>query len=177
MDIMPCHFPSSITISHDIGGKWLLFQNDIHSVEKWHPHVSKTGILLTEFYYKIYIAYLRLHSQLFFFSGWNTFCIKSKSRSHCSVVAEFTAAQLFATVSACVRGFGQRGLTILFLGPGGDFDKQDWLEWYQDSEEELLIVCCLLPGHSPPACGLQSTPVCVCAHVKVWVEFAVAVVV
>lgn len=117
------------------------------------------------------MAYLNLHSKhsdLFiyiFLSLW----IKSQSRY--SVVAECTVVQLFA----CVQGFGHRGLAILFLVPGGHFDKLDRLEWYQDSEEELLIVplhvvlrvhLCVFVHMWKFKCGLQLHFVIVCYYVS-----------
>lgn len=66
--------------------------------------------------------------------------LRIKSQYQYSVGVECTVVQLFASMSAWVQEFGHRGLAILFLGPEGHFDKLDRLEWYQDSEEELLIV-------------------------------------
>lgn len=53
-------------------------------------------------------------------------------------VPDCPEAQLFATMSVCLRaGVVQRGAHFLFVGPVGPFNKQDWLEWYQDSGDEL----------------------------------------
>lgn len=55
----------------------------------------------------------------------------------------------------CTQGFGFKGL---FLGSGGRFGKLDGSEWYQDTEEELLI--------GAAAEGPKRTPACVSANVK-----------
>lgn len=81
-----------------------------------------------------------------------------------SNLSECAVAQLLDTMSACVRGFWPEGARYPIFRIWGQFDGQDWLEWYQYSEEELLIVCCLLPVHSHLPCGRQSTPVCVFVH-------------
>lgn len=81
--------------------------------------------------------------------------LRIKSQYHYSVGVECTVVQLFASMSAWVQEFGHRGLAILFLGPEGHFDKLDRLEWYQDSEEELLIVpLCVFVRMWKFECGL-----------------------
>lgn len=50
----------------------------------------------------------------------------------------------------CTQGFGFKGL---FLGYGGHFGKLDGSDWYQDTEEELLI--------GDAAEGPKRTPACV----------------
>lgn len=51
-----------------------------------------------------------------------------------------------------MQEFAYRGLDILFLVPKGHIDKLDRLEWYQDSEEELVIAIN----------SQERTPVCSC---------------
>lgn len=111
------------------------------------------------------ILYSRLHSQDF--SNFVFVFLQIKSQW------VYCGSALWHHVSLCAGGFWPEGARYPIFRIWGHFDGQDWLEWYQYSEEELLIVCCLLPVHSHRPCGRQSTPVCVCVCLCTWESWSV----